>query len=484
MFHVAVSRWWSLVGSGVEVMPSLLTRGCLLSTWPTDGGTAQCLSFPSSPALRRARGILSMYFLLSYKKKTHPALTSKTNKHTHIWGGAQKLPIRKAGHRTSGNNWVSERSCGIAYCTVVAPTLLRSKENKSPSGSPSSFVGKEVSWHRRVPRRPCCLYTKKSALIYSDAIVSHFRDCFCDAHVLEVIRRNNWVACMSHNAIVMDMVEIESIKLRRECVFTVTWEAVTAHIKAMWRLCALTLSVLANWSRCNPFTSALDIWETQTLKEAVRCERLLSWTRCVIWLFTQGVRRRAPLRSEDLRVTSSANLAACRKPLEEMRCSQDNMAKSCVFFGTRWPAVMPFSITVQNFRSSSHQRFIFHPALCCTLQCKNCRFIFMFELHVNYKVVHKAFGNGSLYFNIRVQWIKSGPECNYPKLHIGILSNWKVCRNVFIWLICIAISISRCVKCIMCVRAVKTYNMRHIKFVLWTYLRGSSSSITICFQFM
>lgn len=47
--------------------------------------------------------------------------------------------------------------CLLSCCCVGHFTLHR---NNPPSGSPSSFVEKEVNWHHSVPGWTCCWYTK------------------------------------------------------------------------------------------------------------------------------------------------------------------------------------------------------------------------------------------------------------------------------------------------------------------------------------
>lgn len=119
-------------------------------------------------------------YSLCIQWQIYVALTSKENAHkhthacadstvdgtvtrqTHPLGGAQKFPGRKAGHRNSGNNWVSERSldswrflilcrCWLNWCRVFGFT---GQGNNSPSGSPSSFVDKKTSWHAWLQDRP------------------------------------------------------------------------------------------------------------------------------------------------------------------------------------------------------------------------------------------------------------------------------------------------------------------------------------------
>lgn len=71
----------------------------------------------------------------------------------HLWRGAQKFPVRKAGRRNTGNNWVSEKSLGpsqshfpiLGHCLLSCCCVrcFTGDRNNSPSGSPSSFVDKK-----------------------------------------------------------------------------------------------------------------------------------------------------------------------------------------------------------------------------------------------------------------------------------------------------------------------------------------------------
>lgn len=124
-------------------------------------------------------------------------MRTQTHKYKLTSRGAQKFPVRKAGHRNSGNNWVSERSSDPSQsrfpalchclCYVCCFTIHR---NNSPSGSSSSFVVKDVSWHHSVPGWRCCWYTQREmSLIYSDTLSVSLRPwapwglfcvaCFC-----------------------------------------------------------------------------------------------------------------------------------------------------------------------------------------------------------------------------------------------------------------------------------------------------------------
>lgn len=125
--------------------------------------------------------------------------------HTHIytqiqplWGGPQKFPVRKAGRRNTGNNWVSEKSLGPSqshfqiqgHCLLSCCCVgrLTGDRNNSPSGSPSSFVDKEASWHHSVTGWNCCWYTKRDGI---DLSITH---CAC-GHCFKTLGTLKIVLC-------------------------------------------------------------------------------------------------------------------------------------------------------------------------------------------------------------------------------------------------------------------------------------------------
>ena len=148
-------------------------------------------------------------------QNTHTCTHMHTHDHTEQCssplGGAQKFPARKAGHRNSGNNWVSVRSlgpsqshfpildlCVVSGCCVGSFTGHR---NNPPSGSPSSFVDKEVSWHHYVPGWWCFWYTKEDGIdlfIHSWVLVTVKRPwalwgLFCIAGILLYNHFRKWL---------------------------------------------------------------------------------------------------------------------------------------------------------------------------------------------------------------------------------------------------------------------------------------------------